>query len=114
MPKQPTTSKVKESLDNRFRRVEIIQKIETIKADKLKAEQESQKRDLEIESQLIENEKLSKGLSYASPISELLNVAQSFVIEPTTYGSDLKLRNLFTDDELEIIKDKIFDKINKL
>jgi len=100
----------KEILDNRLKRVEILKKIDEIKLTREKDELEVQKRKLENE------EAKKRGTGWRSPIGELLDVAQTWIIDnsKSVIGGEPVLISLWTDDEMEEIKHLILKKVRSL
>lgn len=103
----------KEKLENRLKWLDAYQKIGVIKDEKIKFQQESEKRDLEVEYQQLKNRRIREGQEgYNTPIDQLLSIARAYIIDnEKTQLSDPVLRSLWTLDELELIKKKILMKM---
>ena len=100
----------KEILDNRLKRVEILKKIDEIKLTR-------QKDELEVEKRKLENEEIGKrGSGWRSPIGELLDIAQTWIIDnsKSVIGGEPVLISLWDDDEMAEIKSMILKKVRKL
>src|SRR5688572_27074519 len=100
----------KEVLDNRLKRVEIHKKIDEIKLTR-------QKDELEVEKRKLENEEIGKrGSGWRSPIGELLDIAQTWIIDnsKSVIGGEPVLISLWDDDEMAEIKSMILKKVRKL
>jgi hypothetical protein len=108
---------IQKSLENKLKRLEIVGKNQLNIADKLKYDQESEKRDLENESlQLGNDQKRKDRHNYLTPLQELIYVAQAIVIDDTktVVGSEPAIKSLLNEEELKVVKKKIMKKIRKL
>lgn len=111
VPKEKAVSNpLKDMLDCRMKKVEIIGKIEDIRSSKIMDE-------LTIQRMKLENKDLEKrGSGFNSPIEILLGAARAWCIDndKTVLGSEPVLRSLWEAHELEEIKDRIMAKLRKL
>lgn len=97
-------------LDQRLKRVEIIGKIERIRADKMLDE-------LRIERQKLELEQVKrKEDGWNHPIDRLLDVARAWIIDNDKClpGGEPALRSLWDEEDLDVLRYKILKKVNEL
>lgn len=107
---EPTETKAPATaLDLRMKRVEIIGKIERIKADKLLDE-------IRIERERVDLEQVKrKEAGWSHPVDKLIDAAKAWYIDnDLSYGSEPAVRSLWNDNELAYIKKRILKKLGSL
>lgn len=105
-----TAPSMKEVLENRFKRVEILKKVDEIKLTR-------QKDELEIVKRKLENDEIGKrGSGWRSPLGELLDVATTWIIDnsKSVIGGEPVLISLWDEDEMAEIKHLILKKLRNL
>jgi hypothetical protein len=109
---------VKETLDIRLKKVELIKKIDDTKISKAEGYLNIEKKKLENVkiNQDIEQAKKKMGHSlFGGPVTELLSVACAIYVDnDKTIGSEPAIRSLWNDDELKQIKELILEKIKTI
>ena len=104
-PKDVQLQIKKDILDIRLKRLDVIARKEKIKTDKIKDE--------------LENKKIERDLQridpFANPIGDLLRVAQALVVDNSqSVGAEPAIRSMWDDEDLNIIKFKILQKIKQM
>lgn len=99
----------KEILDNRFRRVEILEKIDKIKLTR-------QKEELDIEEKELKNEIIKKKENgFCSPIEKLLRATGACIIDnEKSVGTEPAFRSLWDEEALNLIRKQIIKKVKEL
>ena len=102
--------KIKETLDIRAKRLEIISKIKEIRRTDLKSEFEAKKDQFALKRAKDGED------GYHGPIDKLLNIARAWCInnDKTVMGSEPYLESLWTSEEMEEIKYLILKKARQL
>lgn len=99
----------KEILENRLKRVEIIDKVEIAKQRRKKEEVELKIKEVDLEK------KKANGDGWNHPISVLLSVAQAWKIDnDASVGTEPALRSLWDEEALNFIRKKLIKKIKEL
>jgi hypothetical protein len=109
-PKVEVKNPLKDALDMRMKRVEILGKIDEIRTAKILDE-------IQIEREKVELEQTKrKENGYNSPLDKLLEVARACCIdnERTVVGSEPAIVSLWDASELEMIKRAILKKVKEL
>lgn len=103
----PQTSK--EILDARFRRIEILEKIDKIKLNR-------QKEELLIEEQKLRNEELKRKESgFFGPIEKLVMIAGAYIIDnERSTGTEPAFRSLWDNEDLNLIRVRLLKKVKEL
>lgn len=106
--KKPEILPFKDVMDIRMKKVEIIKKLDEVKAEREKLE-------LTLEKMRLENLNLRKTDRWLSPLGELLQVAQLWYIDNgRSLGTEPALRSVWDDEEMNEIRDLILKKARKL
>jgi hypothetical protein len=110
IPKVEERNPLKDALDMRMKRVEILGKIDEIRSAKILDQ-------IQIEREKVELEQTKKRENgYNSPLDKLLEVARACCIdnERTLMPSEPAIMSLWNADELEMIKEAILKKVKEL
>lgn len=104
-----TNEDIRETLENRLKRVEILKKIDEIKLVRAKEEVETERKRFDLE-QLKKKESV-----YPTPVDQLMAIARAYYIETDPkVGSEAAIKGLWDEEALNLIRSKIMKKVKEL